>query len=122
MSDNFLVSLANGIPVATICGKIDGQTVLSLQTRVLETLASAQRAVLDVSQVGYMSSAGFRMLLLAHRTLAGNGGKLALVGLSQEIRETMEMTGFLQFFLLSDTLSQALEQMTDGSASLIAAR
>jgi hypothetical protein len=33
----------------------------------------------------------------------------------------MEMTGFLQFFLLAETLGQALEQMSDESAKHVAA-
>jgi anti-sigma B factor antagonist len=76
--------------------------------------------VLDVAQVGYMSSAGFRMLLLAHRTMTAKGGRLALVGLAEEVRETMEMTGFLQFFLLADSLCQAMEHLSDESASRVA--
>jgi anti-sigma B factor antagonist len=122
MSENFSVTLTNDVTVATITGKVDGQTVLELQRRVLESFATTRRGVLDVTGVGYMSSAGFRLLLLAHRTLVGKGGRLALVGLADEIRDTMEMTGFLQFFLLSDSLSQALEQMSDGSASIASAR
>ncbi|MGE3315078.1 MAG: STAS domain-containing protein [Planctomycetaceae bacterium] len=117
MSTTLTAQLNENVLVATIDGKIDGQTVTGLQARILETIATAQAAVLEVSKVGYMSSAGFRMLLLAHRTMAAKGGRLALVGLSDDVRETMEMTGFLPFFLLADSLSQAMEQMTDESAS-----
>lgn len=121
MNTTLKAELNDDVLVATICGKIDGQTVLALQAQVLETLLPARAAVLEVSQVDYMSSAGFRMLLLAHRTMAAKGGRLALVGLSDDVRETMEMTGFLQFFLLADSLCQALEQMSDESANRVAA-
>jgi anti-sigma B factor antagonist len=121
MSTTLSAQLNDDVLVATINGRIDGQTVLALQSQILETLGPARAAVLEVSQVAYMSSAGFRMLLLAHRTMAAKGGRLALVGLSDDIRDTMEMTGFLQFFLLAATLNQALEQMSDESANSVAA-
>lgn len=121
MSTTLSAEMTSDVLVATINGRIDGQTVLGLQAQILETLAPARAAVLEVSQVGYMSSAGFRMLLLAHRTMAAKGGRLALVGLSDDVRDTMEMTGFLQFFLLAATLDQALEQMSDESANRVAA-
>ena len=64
---------------AAIAGNIDGQTAPGLQTQILDVLTSASSAVFDVTEVAYMSSAGFRMLLLAYRSLAIKGGKLALV-------------------------------------------
>ena len=39
--------------------------------------------------------------------MASKGGQLALVGLSDEIRDTMEMTGFLDFFIVAATVDEA---------------
>ena len=51
-----------------------------------------------MSQVHYMSSAGLRMLLVVYRTVSGQGGKVVLTGLSQDLEDTMSLTGFLDFF------------------------
>ena len=48
--------------------------------------------------MAYMSSAGLRMLLVIYRTIVGQGGKVVLVGLSEELQDTMALTGFLDFF------------------------
>ena len=48
--------------------------------------------------------AGLRMLLLAYRTVNAKGGKIALVGLSSDLKDTMSVTGFLDFFTCCDTL------------------
>jgi anti-anti-sigma regulatory factor len=38
---------------------------------------------------------------------------LALVGLSDEIRDTMSMTGFLDFFVLTTTLEEAVQSVKE---------
>jgi anti-sigma B factor antagonist len=97
--------------VATITGRIDGQTAPALQTELLQQLSTAKSAVFDVATVPYMSSAGFRLLLLMYRTVAMRGGQLAIVGLSEEIRDTMEMTGFLDFFVIAASVEEGLAQV-----------
>lgn len=51
------------------------------------------------------------MLLLLHREITSRQGCTAMVGLSEEVRDTMEMTGFLDFFLLFDSVEEALTQV-----------
>jgi anti-sigma B factor antagonist len=46
-----------------------------------------------------------------YRTVSMRGGQLVIVGLSDEIRDTMEMTGFLDFFLLAASLEEAFAQV-----------
>jgi anti-anti-sigma factor len=119
---NVTTEIRNNALAATITGKIDGQTAPALQANLEQRLAIATSAVFDVSAVPYMSSAGFRLLLLIHRTLATRGGRLAIVGLSDEIRDTMEMTGFLDYFLLADSLDEGLAQVQHVSINHVGAR
>jgi anti-sigma B factor antagonist len=112
MATSLSLDLRDDVLTASITGNIDGQTAPGLQSQILDALTAAAAAVVDVSQVAYMSSAGFRMLLLVYRALAIKGGKLALVGLKEEIRDTMAMTGFLDFFQLSETRDEALALVT----------
>jgi len=64
--------------------------------------------LIDMTRVDYMSSAGLRMMLSIHRQASGNKGQLVLVGLSEEIKDTMSATGFLNFFIIQDTLQAGL--------------
>jgi anti-sigma B factor antagonist len=57
-----------------------------------------------MTKVPYMSSAGIRVLLSTYRTVSGNGGKIVIVGLADEVKETMTVTGFIKFFQTFDTL------------------
>lgn len=53
---------------------------------------------LDLSGVPYMSSAGLRCLLTAHKALLANGGSMRLAGVHDIVREVLDMTGFSDFF------------------------
>ena len=97
-----------GISVVEITGDVDGSSAPEAQAHILGKIAPGGTMILDMSGVPYMSSAGLRMLLSTYRTISGNNGRLILVGLSEDIRDTMEATGFLNFFVLQDTLDGAL--------------
>jgi anti-sigma B factor antagonist len=55
-----------------------------------------------------MSSAGLRALLSTYRQVTSQQVALVLVGLSEEIKDTMTATGFLNFFTVHDTVEIGL--------------
>jgi anti-sigma B factor antagonist len=95
------------VVVATVAGDIDGKSAARAQAELLGLLDVRPVLVLDVAQVGYMSSAGLRLLLLLYRQATARHGRVVLIGLSDEIKETMSMTGFLTFFTLAADLGEA---------------
>jgi anti-sigma B factor antagonist len=102
------VATKQNAKVVTIVGEIDGSSAPQAQAVILAQVGEGAKVVLDMSGVTYMSSAGLRMLLLAYRTVNGKGGKMALVGLSSDLKDTMSVTGFLDFFTCCDTLDAGL--------------
>jgi anti-sigma B factor antagonist len=84
--------------IVTMEGDIDANTASAVQQQILPLAVPGCRMVLDMTKVGYMSSAGLRMLLSTYRQFSGNKGKVVLVGLADSIRDTMSITGFLNFF------------------------
>ncbi|MDZ8225094.1 STAS domain-containing protein [Nostoc sp. ChiVER01] len=97
------------ITVVEIVGDIDTNTAPLAQERILPLAQPEARMILEMTNVPYMSSAGLRMLLSLYRQLSAKGGQIILVGLSEEIQDTMSMTGFLDFFQTRNTLDEALE-------------
>jgi len=95
--------------VVTIAGEIDAISAALVQERVLPISVSGCKIILDMSKVAYMSSAGLRILLSIYRQISSNQGKLILVGLSEELKETMSMTGFLDYFTIRDTLEMGFQ-------------
>ena len=95
-------------------GSIDGKTAPQVREDIRPALDDATHAILDLSKVGYLSSAGLRLLLLVYREFAAKNGKLVLVGVSPDIQSVMSHTGFLNFFTLAETQAQALEALGRG--------
>jgi anti-sigma B factor antagonist len=94
--------------IATVSGEIDGKTAPQVQNELLAALQTGNRLLVDMNAVSYLSSAGLRMLLLLYRQVAAKKGKVVLVGVSEEIRDTMSMTGFINFFTLADSMDAGL--------------
>ncbi len=91
------------ITIAKMSGDIDGASAAQIQTAILELDegATGSKILLDMIDVPYMSSAGLRMLLSVSRQIKSMEGKLVLVGLSDEIKDVMGITGFLDFFVVA---------------------
>jgi anti-sigma B factor antagonist len=99
------------VTVVELVGDIDGSTASGVQSQVLPLAQAGGKMLLDMTQVPYMSSAGLRMLLSVYRQITAKDGQVVLVGLSEEIQDTMSITGFLDFFTARETLDAGLEAL-----------
>lgn len=87
-----------GMVIVQLTGEIDGKTAPEAQAQITTKLTDGVRLLMNMSQVPYMSSAGLRMLLLVYRQVTAKHGCVVLVGLNDDIKDTMEATGFLEHF------------------------
>lgn len=90
------------VRVVSLTGDLDGRSAPAAQEQLLPLIPPDGSVLLDLSGVDYMSSAGLRMMLLVYRHAQSVRSRIALVGLSEDIQDTMSATGFLDFFVLSD--------------------
>jgi anti-sigma B factor antagonist len=102
-------SIIQDVNVVRLAGDLDGNTTPNVQAQIMPLAIPNAKMILDMSEVSYMSSAGLRMLLVMYRTIISKSGKVVLVGLSEDIRDTMSMTGFLDFFTYLETLDEGLQ-------------
>lgn len=90
-------------------GRLDGTTVPQVEEAFLQQLEKgARRFVFDLSRLEYVSSAGLRVMLLAAKKTRAAGGKLALHGLSESVKEVFEISGFHTIFALYSSRDDAL--------------
>jgi anti-sigma B factor antagonist len=87
-------SIVQDVNVVRLAGDLDGNTAPNVQAQIMPLAIPKVKMILDMSGVSYMSSAGLRMLLVMYRTIISQSGKVVLVGLSEDIQDTMSMTGF----------------------------
>ena len=97
-----------GMKIAELVGEIDGKTASAVLDALAPLVGVGNGMIVDMSGVGYMSSAGLRMLLTLYRQAAANKCRLVLVGLSEEIEETMDTTGFLSHFTLAGDIQSGM--------------
>ncbi len=104
-------STQNDVVLVTLEGDVDGKTAAQVQQEVLPLIPEGGKMLVDLTQVPYMSSAGLRTLLLIYRQAQGKGSKIALSGLSEDISDTMEATGFLDYFVVANDVASGLEAL-----------
>ncbi len=91
-------------------GRVDSATAPEF-TRALEKITNDGRfkIALDMSELEYMSSAGFRALLATQRNCKRyNRGELVLVKVPDRIREALELAGFTELFKTFDDPLEAV--------------
>lgn len=104
------VSGLDGVSCIAIRGRLDSVTAPALRDRLVALMPeSGGRMVVGLSQVAYVSSAGFRVLLIAARAAETAGGAFALHGLSAEVRRLFEIASFTDFFMVCDSVEAAAE-------------
>ena len=114
MALNINVGNEQGVTIVKLSGAIDSNTAPEAQARILPLMESQPSVVLDMREVEYLSSAGLRTLLLLYRQAASRNGKVAIAGLRESIKDTMAVTGFLNFFLVRDDVAAAVAEISMG--------
>jgi anti-sigma B factor antagonist len=80
-------------------GRVDSATAPQFSKALDEVMEKGvYKIVVDMSNLEYMSSAGFRALLAAQRTCKKSGGEVVLASMPDRIREALELAGFTQLF------------------------
>ena len=74
-------------------GRLDTMTAPELEAELNKDLNSADSLTIDFSKLEYISSAGLRVLLSAHKTMSTKGG-LKVTNPNEIIREVFDVTGF----------------------------
>lgn len=95
--------------VVVLAGKLDTVTAPAFEKRIREVIGTgAVRLVLDLSAIEYISSAGLRGLLVMSKLLKEKQGRACLVGVKGNVRSVFEMSGFLTFFRVEETVEAAV--------------
>ena len=97
--------------VVELVGDVDTNTAPEVQEKVLPLVQEGSKILLDLTGVDFMSSAGLRLLLSLYRRISSQNGSLVLVGPTEYVKDTMDITGFLSIFTICDTLDDGLEAL-----------
>jgi anti-sigma B factor antagonist len=106
------------VTAVAVKGRIDGATAGPLRDRLSKLIASGlSRLVVDFREVAYISSAGFRTLLIIAKQSEDAAGHLALCGISSEVRRLFEIAAFTDLFLILPSREEAIAELAKSGGS-----
>ncbi|QTE72248.1 STAS domain-containing protein [Aristaeella hokkaidonensis] len=76
-----------------LAGRLDTMTAPELEAELNKDLGGADSLTLDFGKLDYISSAGLRVLLTAHKAMAAKGG-MKICNVNEVVQEVFEVTGF----------------------------
>lgn len=101
--------------VVGLRGRLDSATAPAAGTRLVELIAPPPTGVvIDLERLEYLTSAGFRALLLARRRADQVGSRLALCGLSDTLHRLFDVGGFTDVFRIHADRAAALADVGGG--------
>jgi anti-sigma B factor antagonist len=79
--------------VVALEGRLDTTTAPELEQELKNSLDGVTDLTLDLAKLDYISSAGLRVLLSAHKTMMKQG-QMKVTNASEIVKEVFEVTGF----------------------------
>lgn len=91
-----------------ISGRLDSNTSQALEDALsAESVRTHPALLLDLGGLQYVSSAGLRVLLKAAKAARAAKTSLALSGLTPQVREVFDVSGFSSIFQIFPTAGEA---------------
>jgi anti-anti-sigma factor len=87
-----------------LVGRLDVTTASGLAPAL--QLEGVRQLVLDLAQCTYISSAGLREFLLAHKRMVALGGAMHMANVSRSIQEVLDLTGLSKVVLCKPKVRQ----------------
>ena len=115
MSDSALTvaeTRSGQVCIVAVSGRIDSTNANDLLTRLNNLLASGEKIVLvDLQSVVYLTSAAFRVLLVATDEAERNAARFVLCSVLGQVRELFEMGGLLDAFTILGSREEAVAKL-----------
>jgi anti-anti-sigma factor len=87
------------VVIVRLKGRLDSSAAAAAEEGLLLALGGVPpRVAIDMTELGYISSAGLRVLLVLAKKVQQQQGKVALYGLVPNVREVFTVSGFDSIF------------------------
>ena len=85
----------------SLIGRLDAVTAPQLEKELNASLDGVKNLVFDFAALDYIASAGLRVLLVAQKRM-NKQGKMSIKNVSEEVKEVLDMTGFINFLQIEE--------------------
>jgi anti-anti-sigma factor len=101
-----------GVTIVEAYGRLDSTTAKEFGDRLVALVQAGRSSLLvDLKNVAYISSAGFRALLIANRATLEKQGRLALCGVIGEVKRLFDIGNFVEEFLICPTQAEGIGKL-----------
>lgn len=76
------------------------------QENILKMFEGGDSVIIDMTDTTYVSSAGLRVLLYSYKVAVSKNLNVYLVGVCDDVKDIMDMTGFIEHFEIFDTMEE----------------
>jgi anti-anti-sigma factor len=98
----------NGILILDPSGSIDATNAKAFTVQVIDAIQARHGSVvIDFRRIKYISSAGFRSLLIIGKSIEDAQRKLVLCGIGPEMRRLFDISGFDELFVVCSSREDA---------------
>ena len=87
--------------VINVIGRLDAATAPQREKELNSSLEGIKNLTLDFSQLEYVSSAGLCVLLVTQKRM-NKQGSMTIKNVSNEVKEVLDMTGFINFLNIEE--------------------
>ncbi len=110
-----MIGQSAGVSTVEPKGRIDSLTAKEFGDRVCALIRSgANRVVIDLANIAYISSAGFRALLIAGKLAEESNGRLVLCGVVGEVQRLFDISAFSTAFQIYPTREECIAKVQAG--------
>lgn len=100
--------LDNGVTHVALSGRLDIAGAGAADMKLSVISGSRRKVIVDLSGVTFIGSMGLRVLITAARTIAGKGGKLALLGAQAEVDRALRVSAIDSIIPMLQDMPEAL--------------
>jgi anti-anti-sigma factor len=98
--------------VLALAGRLDTETAVDVELALQDLLGAGERQfIIDLAGIGYVSSAGLRVLLSLAKQLDGGKGTLRLCGLNASVKQVFDVAGFSKLFTIFSDRASATKSL-----------
>jgi len=102
-----------GVTIVEVRGRIDSNSAKTFGDALTNLIkAGRARLIVDLKNIIYISSAGFRALLLAGRAAEEQQGNIALCNLSSEVRRLFDLARFTDLFPIYGSREEGVAKLS----------
>jgi anti-sigma B factor antagonist len=97
------------VSIVTLVGTLDSRSAVTLEVDLKAAFEDAKSVVFDLTNVTYVSSAGWQVLLVVSKKFRQQDGTMHVVGMQESVRDVFELLGLGVLICAHQSIEAAMQ-------------